>query len=156
MKRTKYILLAATVLASVGLLTGCMSNTQKEEAANAQVVIAGENLEKVQKNADVVAEKTASDNELKTFKLESIIKIKKNEVSIAELNLAMNKPGTVLDKVYANRIDSLEQTNQNLKLRIDKYERTHSDWTKFKADFNRDLDQLGTTLKRIAGENLKK
>jgi len=156
MKKGKFILLAATVLVSVGLSTGCMSNAQKEEAANAQVVIAGENLEKVQKNADVVAEKTASENELKSFKLESIVKIKKNEVSIAELNLAMNKPGTVLDNVYANRIDSLEQTNQNLKLRIDKYERTHSDWTKFKADFNRDLDQLGTTLKRIAGENLKK
>jgi len=46
MKKGKFILLAATVLVSVGLSTGCMSNAQKEEAANAQVVIAGENLKR--------------------------------------------------------------------------------------------------------------
>jgi len=35
------------------------------------------------------------------------------------------------------------------------YERTHSDWEKFKRDFNRDLDDLGSKLKSIAKENRK-
>ncbi len=138
------------------LISSCLSNDQKKDAANAQVEAAQENLEKVQNNADLVAEKVATADELKLFKLESELKIKKNEVSIAELNLQMNKPGSKLDDVYESKIDTLEQINKNLESRIDKYEKSQSDWTKFKKDFNRDLDELGNRLKIIASENTKK
>jgi hypothetical protein len=145
----------AILFSSTTLLVGCMSSEQKKEAANAQVVIATDNLNKVQANADIVAQKAVSDDELKTFKLESDLKIKNNEVRIAELKLKMNKPGTTLDEVYAKRIDSLEFRNTNLKKRMSDYERTHSDWAKFKRDFNRDLDELGSRLKSIAKESRK-
>jgi len=145
----------AILFTSLTLFVGCMSSEQKKEAADAQVVIATDNLNKVQANADVVAAKAATDDQLKTFKLESDLKIKNNEVSIAELKLKMNKPGNALDQVYAKRIDSLEFRNTNLKKRMSDYERTHSDWEKFKRDFNRDLDDLGSKLKSIAKENRK-
>jgi hypothetical protein len=145
----------AVLLMSAGLFIACLSSEQKKEAADAQVVIAVDNLNDVQKNADVAAAKVATAQELKTFKLESDLKIKTNEVRIAELKLKMNKSGSTQDQVYERSIDSLEMKNLNLKTRMGNYERNHSDWTKFKRDFNRDLDELGTKLKKIASENLK-
>jgi hypothetical protein len=65
----------------------------------------------------------------------------------------MNNHGTVEDEVYARMIDSLEFKNENLNKRIGEYEKKHSNWTKFKHDFNRDLDELGNTLKKIASGN---
>jgi len=77
-------------------------------------------------------------------------------VGIAKLKLKMNKPGSALDEVYARRIDSLQLKNQNLKTRIGNYEKTHTDWGKFKSDFNRELNQLGKTLKSLTDEHIKK
>lgn len=147
MNRTPFIHVTATFFLAGILFAGCMSSDQKNDAAKAQVLAAQQNLDVVQKNADMVAEKAATADELKTFKLESDLKIKNNEVRIAELKLKMNKSGSALDEVYAKRIDSLEMKNKNLKTRMGDYEKTHSDWTKFKHDFNRDLDELGNTLK---------
>lgn len=138
-----------------GLFNSCMSDQQKKEAADAQVVIAVDNLDQVQKHADIFTAKVATAKELKTFKLESDLKIKNNEVLIAKLKLKMNEPGLVLDDIYAKRIDSLELKNRNLKTRMGDYERTHSNWSKFKNDFNRDLDDLGNKLKEYAKDNLK-
>ena len=110
---------------------------------------AQDNLTKVQQNATIVAEKAATEDQLKTFRLESELKIKNNEVSITKLKLEINKPGTALGEVYAKRIDSLEMKNINLRTRLGNYEKTHSDWTKFKQDFNRDLNELGRTLNAL-------
>lgn len=145
----------AILLIAVGLFSSCMSPEQQKKAADAQVVIANNNLDTEQMNADNLAEKAATAEELKTFKLESDLKIKNNEVRIAELKLKMNKPGVVPDEVYKKKIDSLELKNKNLKTRMGDYERTHSSWTKFKRDFNRDLDELGSKLKDIAKDKLK-
>ena len=144
------------LLFALALLSGCMSNDQKKEDAQNKTQTALENLNTAQNNENKLAQKVASEEELKTFKLESELKIKNNEVSIAKLKLKMNKPGSALDEVYARRIDSLQLKNQNLKTRIGNYEKTHTDWGKFKSDFNRDLNQLGKTLNSLTDEHIKK
>jgi len=141
---------------ALALLSSCMSNDQKKEDARNKTQTALENLNTAQNNENKVAQKVATEEELKTFKLESELKIKNNEVSITKLKLKMNKPGSALDEVYARRIDSLQLKNQNLKTRIGNYEKTHTDWGKFKSDFNRDLNQLGKNLNSLADEHLKK
>lgn len=153
MKKITYMLVGITVLVTGSFITGCMSSDQKKDAANAQVVTAEDKLNLAKENAEAVAEKAATAEELKTFKLESQLKIKQNEVSIAELKLKMNSHGAVQDEVYIRKIDSLEMKNENLNKRMGDYEKTHSNWTKFKHDFNRDLDELGNSLKRIASGN---
>ena len=140
---------AIGLLLALVLLNSCMSNDQKKEDARNKTQTALENLNTAQNNENKVAQKVASEEELKTFKLESELKIKNNEVSIAKLKLKMNKPGSALDEVYASRIDSLQLKNQNLKTRIGNYEKTHTDWGKFKSDFNRDLNELGKTLNNL-------
>jgi len=152
MKNSKVIGLF-TVLA---LLCSCMSNDQKKEDARNKTQTALENLNTAQNNENKVAQNVATEEELKTFKLESELKIKNNEVSIAKLKLKMNKSGSALDEVYARRIDSLQLKNQNLKTRMGNYEKTHTDWGKFKSDFNRDLNQLGKTLNSLTDEHIKK
>lgn len=149
MKKYTRIFTIATLIGTSILTVGCMSADKKKETADAQVVAAQENLIAKQKNADEVYEKVATAEELKTFKLESELKIKNNEVSIAELKLKMNKHGYINDEVYVKKIDSLEIRNKNLKTRMGNYELTQSDWTKFKHDFNRDLDDLGFRLKEL-------
>jgi hypothetical protein len=145
-----------TILLSMGgVFSSCLSDQQKKEAADAKVVTAQDNLNKVQRNADSLAHKVATAQELTTFKLQSDLKTKNNEVLIAELKLKMNKSGVVSDSVYAHRIDSLEQKNKDLKLRMSNYEITHSNWAKFKSDVNRDLNDIGLRLKEYANENLK-
>jgi outer membrane murein-binding lipoprotein Lpp len=149
MRKFNFTLTLASVFMSIALLSGCMSSDQKKEDARNRVQVAEENLDKAQTNETAVAQKAATADELKTFKLESELRIKNNEVSIAELKLKMNKPGSALDEVYARRIDSLEMKNQNLKTRMGNYEKTHTDWGKFKSEFNRDLDDLGKSLKSL-------
>ena len=141
---------------ALALLSSCMSNDQKKEDARNKTQTALENLNTAQNNENKVTQKVASEEEFKTFKLESELKIKNNEVGIAKLKLKMNKPGSALDEVYARRIDSLQLKNQNLKTRIGNYEKTHTDWGKFKSDFNRDINQLGKTLKSLTDEHIKK
>ena len=55
----KKISIIAIVFFSASLFTACMSSDQKKEAADAQVVIAQDNLDKVQDNANAVAAKAA-------------------------------------------------------------------------------------------------
>jgi len=141
---------------ALALLSSCMSNDQKKEDARNKTQTALENLNTAQNNENKVAQKVATEEELKTFKLESELKIKNNEVSITKLKLKMNKPGSALDEVYARRIDSLQLKNQNLKTRMGNYEKIHTDWGKFKSDFNRDLNQLGKTLNSLTDEHIKK
>ena len=151
MKNLKVVYLFLTV----ALLTSCMSSDQKKEDARNRTQVALDNLNSAQNNENKVDQKVANEEELKTFKLESDLKIKTNEVSIAKLKLQMNKSGSALDEVYARRIDSLQIKNQNLKTRMADYEKTHTDWGKFKSDFNRDLNQLGRSLNSLTEEHTK-
>jgi hypothetical protein len=155
MKKLIVILSVVTMFIVVALFSSCKSTDQKKEDAQNKTQVALENLNEAQNNENAVAQKAATEDELKTFRLESDLKIKDNEVSIAKLKLKMNKPGSALDEVYARRIDSLELKNQNLKTRIGNYEKTHTDWGKFKSDFNRDLNALGKTLNELTVDHSK-
>jgi hypothetical protein len=153
MKNIKdFLMFLGIVLFSI---SSCTSTDQKKEDARNKTQVALDNLNVAQNNENKVAQKAATEDELKTFKLESELKIKNNEVSIAKLKLKMNNKGSALDEVYARRIDSLEIKNRNLKTRMSDYEKTHTDWGKFKSDFNRDLNQLGKTLNSLTEEHTK-
>jgi uncharacterized protein YlxW (UPF0749 family) len=153
MKNIKGILMFMSI--AVISISSCTSTDQKKEEARNRTQVALDNLNVAQNNENKVAQKAATEDELKTFKLESELKIKNNEVSIAKLKLKMNNKGSALDEVYARRIDSLEIKNHNLKTRMSDYEKTHTDWGKFKSDFNRDLNQLGKTLNSLTEEHTK-
>lgn len=142
---TLFILFAIAILYS-----SCSTPEQKKAVADAKVIDAQENLNKTMNNADKASENVATAEELKTFRLEYDLRIKNNEAKIANLKLKINKSNDAPDTEYTREIDSLQYKNTNLKKRLADYEKTHSDWSKFKNDFNRDLDDLGNRLKKIA------
>jgi len=155
MKKTTFTLAVATMFMAGSLFTGCQTSAQKEQAAQDKVDAAQGKLDEAQYNADAVEQKVATAEQFQTFKLETELKIKNNEVLIAETKLKMKRPGSAIDESYANKIDSLELKNQNMTSRIKDYEKTHSDWETFKTEFNHDMDELGKALKDLTVKNKK-
>lgn len=149
MKKIIYFLSILTLLTGI-LLFGCEA-TQKdnEENKTTDVVVI---KEADSDNATVVVIK-ATPEEWRLFKLESEQKINDNQARIAELKRKLNKPGKMFDKMYANKINRLEEQNAALRLRIVTYEETQTDWQKFKEEFNHDMDELGKALRDITVDN---
>ncbi len=153
MKKTIFTLAVITIFMSGSLLTSCQSTAQKERVAQDKVDNAQENLDVAKYNADMVDQKVATAEQFKTYKLETELKIKNNEVKIAEIKLKIRKSGAAFDEGFANKIDSLELKNKNMKSRIDNYEKSHSDWETFKREFNHDMDELGNAVKDLGVKN---
>lgn len=146
MKKPIITLVAIATLFSGTIFTSCGPSTPKEEAAQAQVKQANEEL--------LDARKAATAEEWKAFKDESEVKIKENEIRIAELKAKIKKSGKELEALYEEKIDALGQQNKDMKARISAYETdTKSNWESFKREFNHDMDKLGSALKGFTVEN---
>jgi chromosome segregation ATPase len=155
MKRSIYTLaIAGTLIAGI-IFTGCQSSAQKESSAQNKVNEARQDLMDAQNDAKAEAREVAGAEEWKEFRNDSEIKIRDNEIRIAELKAKMNKPGTTLDPLYEKRIDTLEKKNREMKTRIDNYEKSQSNWEAFKQEFNHDMDELGQALKDFTVDNKK-
>lgn len=139
-----------TLVLAGTLFCSCLSSDQKKDVARAQVAAAKENLNQVKRNAAVIEQNAATEDELKKFRLESELRIKINEASITKLKMEMTNSTLEQNEVYARKVDSFELKNINMRTRLNNYERAHTDWAKFKRDFNRDLDELADKLKNLA------
>lgn len=143
MKKSIFTLAAMSLLMTGAILTSCNSAAQKEENTTTTEQQEAINDEQV----------VATAEEWQEFKTDAEAKIKRNELRIEELTVQMNKPGQVFDDLYKNRILELEQQNKKLQDRIDAYDKSHTDWEKFKREFNHDMDELGDALKNITVNN---
>lgn len=143
MKKSIFTLAAMSLLMTGAILTSCNSAAQKEENTTTTEQQEAINDEQV----------VATAEEWQEFKTDAEAKIKRNEMRIEELTVQMNKPGQVFDDLYKNRILELEQQNKKLQDRIDAYDKSHTDWEKFKREFNHDMDELGDALKNITVNN---
>jgi predicted nucleic acid-binding Zn-ribbon protein len=148
MKKTILTLIIATAFFTGVIFNGCSPATPKEEAARAKVDDANEELKD--------ARKAATAEEWKAFKDESELKIRDNEIRIAELKTKIKKSGKELDAVYERKIDALEQQNKAMKVKIDVYEKdVKSDWDSFKREFNHDMDEIGKAMLDLTVDNKK-
>ena len=148
-------ILAVTSLMAGTIFTGCQSSTKKQQAAQDKVQDARQDLNAAKKNANEVAQKAATAEEWKTFKSESELKIKDNEIRINELTVKMKKPGELFDALYEKKITNLGQQNKDLKARLEAYEKSQTNWESFKREFNHDMDAIGQSLKDLTVDNKK-
>lgn len=126
---------------SIGAIFGsCKSAQQKEATAKQNVTDANQNLRDTQ---------VANANEWAVFKADAQLQIASNEARIAELKVKMNKPGSTFDGMYRTRIEKLEAKNSELKTQLNNYEGNPSDWTTFKNDFNRSMNEMGNNIKDL-------
>ncbi|MBP6754551.1 MAG: hypothetical protein KA210_00275 [Bacteroidia bacterium] len=147
MKKSIIVLAVASVIAGNAILS-CKSNTEKESDAK-------ENLDGVTEAINNDSISKANDAEWQTYKSEAITTITANEMRIAELKKAINKPGTTFDKTYVKSIVSLEDKNASLKVKITNYENNQTDWDSFKREFNSDMNELGTAINNVTTKNNK-
>jgi len=149
-KTTLPFLLSVTMLLS---LNACQTAAEKEAAAEIKVENAQENLQDAKVETLTEAQKQANEAEWKIFKNNAEATIENNKIRIAELRVKMTKSGQKMDAVYASRIDAMELQNKDLKTRIDTYDTEKGNWSAFKTEFGKDMDELG---KAIAGFVTKK
>ena len=154
MKKIIFIPVVATLIAGT-IFTSCQSWSQKQKAAQDKVQDARQDLNAARKNANEVAQKAATAEEWKTFKSESELKIKENEIRINELIVKIAKPGKILDAHYERKINNLKQQNKDLTARLVAYEKSQSNWESFKREFNHDMDEIGQALKDLTVDNKK-
>lgn len=153
MKKVFFTIMVATSVLAGTLFTGCQSSATKEEAANAKVDEAQQDLMEAQQDADIEAKKVATADEWNAFKTESEIKISEYEIRIKALKDQMRKPGKTFDDLYKKRIEQLEQKIADLKTRMKDYEKNQTGWEVFKREFNHDMEELGIALKDLTVDN---
>jgi predicted RNase H-like nuclease (RuvC/YqgF family) len=153
MKKNIFSLAVTITIIAGTIFASCQSATQKQEATQEKVQEARKDLNEAKKDANEAAMVVATAEEWKTFRNESELKIRENEIRITELNAKMKKPGEIFDALYQKKIVNLEQQNRDMRARLDVYEKNQSNWESFKREFNHDMDAIGTSLKDLAVNN---
>ena len=154
MKKTIFTLAAATIVIG-SIITSCKPNTQKEQEAQENVDSAEVALSEAKEDLDE-AKRAATAEEWQTFKDETNAKIEENNTKIAELKSEIKETGKDIDATYKRNVDTLEQKNKRLKIKLDSYKNdVNSDWTSFKRELNHDFDELGQSLKDFTVNNKK-
>jgi len=143
------------IISFIIALVSCQTGDQKEQEAVSDVQDAKQNLKEVAKENDEEKIESATADDWKRFKDETDAKIQANEKKMSDLVAQMKLKGKKLDDLYAKKIDTLQMKNKELKSRIDSYEVNKSDWKKFQQEFNRDMEELGKSLKDFAVNNKK-
>jgi predicted nucleic acid-binding Zn-ribbon protein len=138
-------------LAVTGLMVGLLS-TGCEKTAEQQVQ---SNNEKV---GDAKQELKDAQTDLKVewqkFKTASEEQITKNENRITAFKEKMEASGAKSKTKYNKEIAKLEQKNRELKQKLDDYkDEGQGKWETFKANFTRDMDDLGKTMKDLFKDN---
>ncbi len=153
MKFKMYLLRPIIIIVSFFMaFAACQSGDQKEENAVNDVAEAEQNLKEVTKENNEEKKETATADEWKKFKAETDAVIMANEVRMKELSDQMKLKGKKLDDLYARKIDTLQMKNKVLKNKLESYD-MKSDWKQFQEEFNRDMDELGKTLKDFTVKN---
>jgi hypothetical protein len=149
MKQMKKLFLTLVVTAFVAGTT----LTTFGQVPDKQSVKARENLKEEKKDVVVakqdlkVAQKD-SVSEYQKLTKESDLKFKNNEKSIAELRESITKSSSKEMATDQKKVSLLEVKNNNLKKELADYKVLgQTQFTTFKTEFNRDLDQLAKELK---------
>lgn len=146
MKKIVYLFSTIMLTGSISLLS-CNNSTDTTDSDDKRDTTIIEDRDNTANDRVATAEEWAE------FKREAEQKIDANEKRIAELREKRKKAGKVMDKVYEERIEALQERNRNLRLKITNYETNKTDWDKFKEEFNHDMEELGKAIGDIFKDN---
>ena len=137
---------------AIAFVAGTVS-TSFGQVPDKQSVKARENLKEEKKDVVVakrilkVAQKD-SVSEYQKLTKESEVKFTSNEKSIADLRTSITKSNSTEKATDQKKVSLLETKNNNLKKELADYKVLgQTQFTTFKTEFNRDLDQLAKELK---------
>lgn len=137
MKKTILVLAAFTFITGA-IFTSCNTPAEKVDNAEKNVLKAHEDLDKA--NQEYLAD-------VEKYRKESADKITANDKSIAEFKTRIAHEKLDAQAAYQKKITVLEQKNSDLKKKIDTYKAEGKEqWVIFKAEFSKDMDELGTAF----------
>ena len=137
--------LTAIILLAGGIFTSCNTAAEKVDNAKDKSIKADEdfNTAKEEYLADV-----------ENFRIETDAKIEANKQMIADFNVKIASAKKDAKAYYTEQIAILEQKNIAMKQKLDEYEVTGKDnWETFKAEFSRDMNDLGVAFKNFTIKN---
>jgi hypothetical protein len=152
MKKMSIFIACMSIICTVGF-SSCDSSKKDSEKAEAKLNDAANDLTEARINEQSDSLKLVSAEEWELFKQSTESKIKDHEIRIEFLKKTLKASRTKQTKEISEKIDALEEKNRVLKTRLDNYDKTQSDWAKFKKDFGYDMDELGNALKNFTIPN---
>ena len=127
----------AIIVAGV-VFTSCQSTDKKVENAKENVVEAKQELNQIVKDS------------IQQFRTESAQKIADHEKSLTQFKARIAKEKKENRAEYQKKLTELEQKNSDLKKRLDDFkEESQEKWDTFKSTYNRDMDELGESFKKL-------
>ncbi|MCM2301458.1 MAG: peptidase M23 [Flavobacteriaceae bacterium] len=136
--RKSILRLTACIFVIGATLISCNTSSEKVDNAEKNVLKAHENLNKA--NQEYLAD-------VENYRKETADKIAANDKSIAEFKARIADEKIDAQIAYQKKIIALEQKNSDLKKRIDGYKaESKEQWELFKAEFSKDMDELGTAF----------
>jgi len=141
------LLFSALALMAAATLTSCNTPAKKVEEAQKDVNEANQDLAKA--NEEYLAD-------IESYRKETDEKIAANDRSIAEFNSRIKEQKREAAADYKLKIAKLEQKNSDMKKHMDEYKAEGKEkWTKFKTEFNHDMEELGKAFKDLTVKNVK-
>jgi hypothetical protein len=145
--KTLTIVQALTISTLVFFMVAC--STPAEKVVNAEANVKAANKELNDANAAQLAE-------MEAYRKEVAEKIAANNASIAAFNKRVESEKSEAKADYRKKITALEQKNTDMKKKLDDYKADGKDkWKVFKAEFSRDMDELGKAFKDLTVNNVK-
>lgn len=132
-------------------LTSCSSSLEQKTETMEQVQ---SNAEGATQDIDITSRDSA---DCATYKIESEIKLKGNELLIADMKDRMKSGDKESIAKYKETLDSLNTHNSLLRSNLQMYSVDGKvRWELFKVDFNKELDALGKSISQLADRNTNK
>jgi uncharacterized phage infection (PIP) family protein YhgE len=145
--KKSFLIQAAFAVALCSGVACCNTPAQKVENAEESVKEANKALDDA--NKEYLAD-------IENFRKKSADKIAENERSITEFNERIAREKQIAKNDYKKKIALLEQQNSDMKKKMDDYKAEGKEkWSAFKAEFSRDMDELGQGFKDLTVKNNK-
>lgn len=145
--KNSILTMTAIALIASAVVTGCNTSSQKVENAEDKVAAAEQDLTKA--NQEYLAD-------LRKYREEVAMKIAANNKSIAEFNARMDNQKAEAKADYKKRIDAIQQKNSDMKKKLDEFKaESKEQWENFKAEFSRDMEDLGIAFKNMTTSSNK-
>jgi len=149
--KNRIVILALSTLFAGTVISSCKSSEKKVEDAKENVVDAKEDVVEAKQELNQIIK-----DSIQQFRTESAIKIAEHEKSIAEFKVRIAKKKKENRAKYEEELQSLELKNSDLKKRLDEFKEDSQDnWYTFKSAFNRDMDELGESIKKVTTKDKK-
>jgi F0F1-type ATP synthase membrane subunit b/b' len=144
----KSILTLTTVVFLTGAsLTSCNNSAEKVEKAEENVQEANQDLAKAQNEYM---------EDMENYRREMTVKFDENDKNIRDFNDRIVNEKKDAKGEYKKRLTELEEKNNEMRRRMTDYKADGKDnWESFKAEFNRDMEELGQAFKDLGENNAK-